>query len=105
MNQFASFPVLLPLIGGITILLAQRAGIGMQRLLNLGFTLLLLLLTGWGLQQSLSGDYQVILLGDWQAPFGIVMVLDRLSAMMLFITAVLASAALWYAMTSDTDKQ
>ncbi|MEX0614683.1 MAG: monovalent cation/H+ antiporter subunit D, partial [Methylophaga sp.] len=61
MNQFASFPVLLPLIGGIVILLSQRAGIGMQRLLNLGFTLLLLLLTGWGLQQSLSGDYQVIL--------------------------------------------
>ncbi|MDT8311022.1 MAG: monovalent cation/H+ antiporter subunit D, partial [Methylophaga sp.] len=105
MNQFASFPVLLPLIGGIAILLAQSAGIGVQRMLNLGFTLVLLLLTGWGLQQSLGGDYQVILLGDWQAPFGIVMVLDRLSAMMLFITALLASAALWYAMTSDTDKQ
>lgn len=105
MNQFAIFPVLLPLIGGIVILLAQRAGIGMQRLLNLGFTLLLLLLTGWGLQQSLNGDYQVILLGDWQAPFGIVMVLDRLSAMMLFITALLASAALWYAINTDTDKQ
>lgn len=105
MNQFASFPVLLPLIGGIVILLAQRAGIGMQRLLNLSFTVLLLLITGWGLQQTLSGEYQVILLGDWQAPFGIVMVLDRLSAVMLFITALLASAALWYAMTSNIDKQ
>ncbi len=105
MNQFASFPVLLPLIGGIIILLSQRAGIGMQRLLNLAFTLVLLVITGWALKQAMSGEYQIILLGDWQAPFGIVMVLDRLSALMLFITAILASAALWYAITSDTDKQ
>lgn len=105
MNQFASFPVLLPLIGGIIILLSQRAGIGVQRLLNLIFTVCLLGLTSWGLQQAMSGDYQVILLGDWQAPFGIVMVLDRLSALMLLITAILALGALWYAMTTDTDKQ
>ncbi|MCX4188823.1 monovalent cation/H+ antiporter subunit D [Methylophaga sp. OBS3] len=105
MNQFASFPVLLPLIGGIFVLLAQRAGIGAQRLINFVFTLGLLGLTIWGLQQAISGEYQVILLGDWEAPFGIVMVLDQLSALMLVITALLALAALWYAMTTDVDKQ
>ena len=105
MNQFASFPVLLPLIGGIIILLSQRAGIGMQRLLNLAFTLFLLGIAGWALKQAMSGEYQVILLGDWQAPFGIVMVLDRLSALMLFVTALLAVAALWYAINTNTDRQ
>ena len=38
---------------------------------------------------SASGD--VYLLGNWPAPFGIVLVLDRLSALMLLLTAVLGA--------------
>ena len=67
MNQFASFPVLLPLIAGIIILLSQRAGLGMQRLLNLAFTLVLVAITGWALKQAMSGEYQIILLGDFKS--------------------------------------
>ena len=36
------------------------------------------------------------LLGDWAAPFGIVLVLDRLAAMMLVLTALLAIPSLVY---------
>ncbi len=36
-------------------------------------------------------------LGAWPAPFGIVLVVDRLSAMMLVLTACLAVPVLWYA--------
>lgn len=39
----------------------------------------------------------VYLLGDWPAPFGIVLVVDRLAALMLVITCILASATWWYA--------
>ena len=39
-----------------------------------------------------------ILLGGWQAPFGIVLVLDRLSALMLVLNAVLALTSLIYAL-------
>lgn len=37
------------------------------------------------------------LLGDWAAPYGIVLVLDRLAAMMLVLTALLAIPSLVYA--------
>ena len=37
-------------------------------------------------------------MGDWPAPFGIVLVLDRLSALMLVLTAVLATACLAFTM-------
>ena len=37
------------------------------------------------------------LLGDWSAPYGIVLVLDRLAAMMLVLTALLALPTLVYA--------
>ena len=39
----------------------------------------------------------VYLLGDWPAPFGIVLVVDRLAAIMLVLTSILASATWWYA--------
>lgn len=39
----------------------------------------------------------VYLLGDWPAPFGIVIVVDRLSAIMLVLTTILAGATWWYA--------
>ena len=40
----------------------------------------------------------VYLLGNWPAPFGIVLVLDRLSALMLVLTSVLALAALVFSL-------
>src|SRR6185437_17049733 len=39
-----------------------------------------------------AASVHVYRLGDWPAPFGIVLVLDRLSALMLALTSVLALA-------------
>lgn len=44
-----------------------------------------------------SGELLVYELGEWPAPFGIVMVVDRLSALMVLLTAVVALPVLWYA--------
>lgn len=44
-----------------------------------------------------NGSIGFYLLGDWQAPFGIVLVIDRLSAMMLVLTALLAIPSVIYA--------
>src|SRR3546814_1266165 len=38
------------------------------------------------------------LLGDWPAPFGIVLVLDKLSALMLMLTSILALASLVFSL-------
>ena len=35
--------------------------------------------------------------GDWSAPYGIVLVIDRLGAMMLLLTALVALPVMWYA--------
>ena len=44
------------------------------------------------------GATGVYLLGNWPAPFGIVLVLDRLSALMLVLTAILALASLVFSL-------
>ena len=46
--------------------------------------------------EAASGPLTVYPLGGWQAPFGIVLVVDRLSALMLALTAI-AVPVLWYA--------
>ncbi|AFJ02270.1 Na(+) H(+) antiporter subunit D [Methylophaga frappieri] len=105
MSQFASFPVLLPLFSGILLLLLPQRSVALQRAVSLLLTVILLGMSVSAFQLVLNGDYHVILLGDWSAPFGIVMVLDSLSALMLVVTATLAVAALWYAIASNTDQQ
>ncbi|MDP2261728.1 MAG: monovalent cation/H+ antiporter subunit D [Hydrogenophaga sp.] len=47
--------------------------------------------------QASGGDLMVYQLGEWSAPFGIVLVLDRLSALMVLLTYAVAAPALWYA--------
>lgn len=44
-----------------------------------------------------SGVLTVYRLGDWPAPFGIVLVIDRLAALMLLLTSCVAAPVLWYA--------
>ena len=39
-------------------------------------------------------------IGNWPAPFGILLVVDRLSALMLLLTAIVALAALVYSMAA-----
>ena len=45
--------------------------------------------------QADTGAITVYRLGDWPAPFGIVLVLDRLAALMLALTAAVALPLLW----------
>lgn len=44
-----------------------------------------------------SGQIRVYNLGEWAAPFGIVLVLDQLSALMIVLTYALATPILWFA--------
>jgi multicomponent K+:H+ antiporter subunit D len=44
-----------------------------------------------------GGELLVYRLGEWPAPFGIVLVLDRLSALMVLLTYLVAAPVLWYA--------
>ncbi len=54
-----------------------------------------LALLAWRLVEfAAGGATSVYLLGNWRAPFGIVLVLDRLSAMMVLLTAIVALGSL-----------
>jgi len=104
-SQLAILPILLPLIAGFSLLFARKGGLNLQRIISLISTALLLLLTITTLQSAADGHYQVYLLGNWSAPFGIVLVLDQLAALMLLLTSILALFALIYAISQRLDEK
>ncbi|MCC1496048.1 monovalent cation/H+ antiporter subunit D [Alcanivorax sp. 1008] len=94
-------PVLLPLFAGLLILLEVRQRLWLRRATGLIATALLLPIAFLLWQQAAAGDITVYRLGNWQPPFGIVLVLDQLSAMMLLITALLALPVYLHACRGD----
>jgi len=106
MMSLPFLPVLIPLIGGVLVLLVRQAGLNLQRLLSFLLVLALLAVSVELLYSASQGlSPQVYTLGNWVAPYGIVLVLDQLSALMIFITAILALGALWYAISTRMDEQ
>jgi len=99
--HLAILPILIPFVAAALLLLAGRAGRGLQRAVGLAATALQLGVAVALLTAAVQGATQVYYLGDWPAPYGIVLVADRLSALMLTLCAVLAGAALLYAVQGD----
>ncbi|SDI02488.1 multicomponent K+:H+ antiporter subunit D [Pseudomonas benzenivorans] len=104
MNHGLILPVLLPMFAGCLLLCAARLSLRATRAVSLAATALLLPLSFWLMAQADQGVLQVYALGDWQPPFGIILLLDRLSALMLVVTAVLAFFALLYAVRGDDQR-
>lgn len=91
-------PVALPLVAGALLALYDERRQFLKGMINLISTLAMLYIAVVLLQFADTSATGVYLLGNWAAPFGIVLVLDRLSAMMLVLTAILAAAALTFAL-------
>ncbi len=97
MNHWPILPLLLPALAAPLIALAVRHDIVLQRVFSVASTVLLLLLSLILAGKVADGSVLTYELGNWPAPFGIVLVLDRLAALMLVLTSVLGLFVLLYA--------
>ena len=93
MSHLAILPVLLPLVTGSLLLLSSRCAAGLRRAVGFAATLALLPIALLLMSEVADGTHVVYALGGWQPPFGIVLVADRLAALMLLLTAVVAIAS------------
>ncbi|MDQ3482816.1 MAG: monovalent cation/H+ antiporter subunit D, partial [Pseudomonadota bacterium] len=105
MNHLIVLPVLLPAFVAALIMLFRRHTLRIGRTVSIASSLTLLLTAVFLLVQASDGSVASYALGDWRAPFGIVLVLDRLSALMLLLTATLSLLVLWYAIQTDLDRR
>lgn len=100
MGHWIIAPILLPaMCAAILVLLGSN--LALQRALNLAATVALVAVNVALVMAAADGGFEVYSLGDWPAPFGIVLVLDRLAAMMLLLTSVVALASLLYSLRGD----
>ena len=90
-------PIVLPLVAGALLLVLEKARSRAVLPVSLLATGALLILAARLMEQAAHGEVTAYLLGNWRAPWGIALALDRLSALMLVLTALVANAALWFA--------
>ncbi len=94
-------PILLPLLTAALMLMLGEKHRPLKARINLFSSLLglgiAMLLLHWTQDQALPASIGVYLPGNWQAPFGIVLVVDRLSALMLVLTGIIGVSALLFA--------
>ncbi len=97
MSHWVVLPIVLPALVAGVIVLALRHDIVLQRTASLASTAACLAIATGLLVQAASGHVAVYELGNWPAPFGIVLVVDRLAALMVVLTGVIALFVLLYA--------
>ncbi|MGR3515137.1 MAG: monovalent cation/H+ antiporter subunit D [Paracoccaceae bacterium] len=103
MTHWIIAPVILPALLAPFIVLAARYHLGIQRIFAIAGTLALVAVAAALAWQTSDGTVLFYRLGDWAAPFGIVLVGDKLSTMMVLLTSVLALFVLLYAIGSGWD--
>ena len=103
MNHWIVIPLILPAVVAAVIMMAARHLIDLARILSVATIIGLVVISGVLFWQASGGEIAIYRLSNWPVPFGIVLVLDRLSALMLLMTNVLALVVVLYAIGSGWD--
>lgn len=102
LSHLEVLPILIPLVAGVVCIMAGGRLRPLHRIVSIASALLLLGIAVMLAMRTGAGEYLIYRPGAWPAPYGIVLVADRLSSLMLVVTDIVAVAALIYA-SSGTD--
>ncbi|WP_164668538.1 Na+/H+ antiporter subunit D [Virgibacillus doumboii] len=104
MSNLAALPVIIPLLAGIILAFFPKK-LALVRLLTKIFSIINLSVAGY-LMWTVFNEGSVILeTGDWEAPYGIILVADPLAVLLVFTTNIVAAACAFYAPNSLTDRK
>ncbi|GGO77702.1 monovalent cation/H+ antiporter subunit D [Marinobacterium nitratireducens] len=97
MDHLLILPLILPLLGGLLMLLPPLSKSRVrQRNFALGLASAMILISILLVVEARPGEIIVYHLGNWAPPFGIALVGDRLSTLLVLLTSVLAFCSLLY---------
>ncbi|CAH2605481.1 putative K(+)/H(+) antiporter subunit D (plasmid) [Rhodovastum atsumiense] len=91
-------PIVVPMLAGAAMILAADRRRGVAVALGIASTVTLVALSVVLVAVADTPDVRMYRLGSWPSVFGIVLALDRLSAMMVALTSVLGLAALLFSL-------
>lgn len=103
MNNLVTLPVLLPMLGAaLTLILGRRPRL--QRLVSLVLLAAVIGVSAWLARQAVREGAQVLWVGAWPSGFGIALVADALSAVMLTVASVVTFAVLVFSTGQDEEE-
>ncbi len=105
MNHWIIAPVVLPALVGAFMVIALRGQLALQRITGLATIVALNGIALALLAYAATHGPEAYFLGDWPAPFGIVLMLDELSAIMVTLLSALALVSALYAIGSGWDRK
>ena len=98
MPYLIPLPVLLPALAAALILLAGKHRRLQRNIAFFTFLVLAVIAASMILVADISG-IQTLQMGGWDAPIGITFVADRLSGIMLFVSAIVLFCVMWFAIS------
>ncbi|TRM12775.1 Na+/H+ antiporter subunit D [Lentibacillus cibarius] len=104
MNNLAVLPIIIPLISGIILAFFPKK-LNLVRPLSKIFMLINLIIAGYLLWTVFSEGSVILETGGWKAPYGIVLVADKLATLLVFTTNIIAAACALYAPYSLSDRK
>jgi multicomponent Na+:H+ antiporter subunit D len=103
-TQLIALPIVLPLLAVGVMLCLRRTGEATRHALNILTCIALVVVAGALCARAYSGDVLVLRVGSWPAPFGITLVADLFSAVMVLVNAVIGLGCAVYAAGTGTGK-
>jgi multicomponent K+:H+ antiporter subunit D len=98
-------PILLPMLAGVILLMPPCGkNITSRRITSVVLSAVTFLASLFLLLKVQADGAQVYAIGDWSAPFGIVLVADPLSTLLVCLTTLLGLVCALYASAGDDDK-
>lgn len=105
MNRYLILPILIPLLTAVLCLLLFRKP-KLQRWIGVSGAGVLLVVALWLLLLVRNQGIQAVQIGNWPAPFGITLVADLFSAILIVLAGVLGLAVAVYSLESvDSQRQ
>lgn len=104
MDFLLVLPILIPLVSAALALFARNR-VAVQRTSCVVATAALLVVTGLLLARVWTHGVQATHIGNWPAPFGIALVADLFSAMMLLVTAIVGCAVAVYSLANIDERR
>ena len=98
-------PIMLPSLAGTMCLIFGKRRRAIAAGISVGSTALMMMIAAALLARAVHAPPTPYAMGDWPAPFGIVIVLDRLAAWMLLLTAIIGFAVALHAALTGLDRK
>ncbi|QOR69008.1 Na+/H+ antiporter subunit D [Cytobacillus suaedae] len=99
MNNLVILPLLIPLLAGIALIFLHKYILA-QKWISALSAVLTVIVSGYLVQFVYDNGIQTLNLGNWQAPFGIVLVADLFASILVLTTSIVSLACILYSFKS-----